>query len=50
MLDKVVGIIATLAIAVVVTSLVLPGRESPQLVTALGGAYSSAALASEGIH
>lgn len=50
MFDKVIAVISTLAIAVVVTSLVLPGRQSPELVTALGGAYSSAALASEGIH
>lgn len=50
MLDKVVAILGTLAIAVVITAAVLPGRETPQLVTALGGAYSSAALASEGIH
>lgn len=50
MLDKVIAIGGTLAIAVVITAAVLPGRETPALVTALGGAYSSAALASEGVH
>lgn len=50
MIDKVLAIGTTLAIAVVITSLVLPGRQSPQLVDSIGNAYSSAALASEGIH
>jgi NAD/NADP transhydrogenase alpha subunit len=48
MLDKVVAIATTLAIAVVITSAVLPGRESPAVITAIGNAYSNAALASEG--
>lgn len=46
--DKIAAIMGTLAIAVVITSLVLPGRQSPQLASALGNAYASAAKASEG--
>jgi hypothetical protein len=49
-MDKVLAILGTLAVAVVVTSATLPGRETPALVGALGTAYQSAALASEGVH
>lgn len=48
MFDKIAAIAGTLAIAVVVTAATLPGRQSPQLVGAVGNAYANAALASEG--
>jgi hypothetical protein len=46
--DKIAAIVGTLAIATLVTAMVLPGRQTPALVSAIGGAYSNAALASEG--
>lgn len=46
MFDKVLAIGSTLAIAVVITAMVLPGRQTPALVKAIGDAYSSAARAS----
>jgi hypothetical protein len=48
--DKIASIFGTLAIAVVVTAMVLPGRQTPALVTAIGGAYATSARASEGLN
>lgn len=48
--DQIAAIMGTLAIAVVITAMVLPGRQTPALVSAIGGAYANAARASEGIH
>lgn len=48
MLDKVLAIGSTLAIAVVITAMVLPNRQTPALVSAIGNAYASAAKASYG--
>lgn len=48
MADKIAAIFGTLAIAVVLTSLVLPNRQGPALIKSIGDAYSNAALASEG--
>lgn len=47
--DKIMAIFGTLSIAVIVTAMVLPGRQTPALVTAVGGAYATAARASEGL-
>lgn len=47
--DKIASIIGTLAIAVVLTTLVLPGRQTPALAKAIGDAYSNAARASMGL-
>lgn len=47
--DRIAAIMGTLAIAVVITAMVLPGRQTPGLITAIGGAYSNAARASEGL-
>ncbi len=46
--DKIAAIFGTLAIATVVTAMVLPGRSTPALVAAAGGAYAAAARASIG--
>lgn len=49
MADRIAAIFGTLAIAVVISSLVLPNHQGPALVTAVGNAYSNAAYASEGV-
>lgn len=48
MADKILAIFGTLAIAVVVTTLVLPGRQTPALITASGNAFANAARAAMG--
>jgi hypothetical protein len=48
MFDRILAIGGTLAMAVVITALVLPGRQTPSLVTAAGGAFANAARAAEG--
>lgn len=50
MFDKIIAVFGTLAIATVVTAAVLPGRQTPALVQAAGGAYAAAASASIGNH
>lgn len=47
--DQIASVLGTLAIAVVITAMVLPGRQTPELVSAFGGAYAAAARASEGL-
>ena len=46
--DRILAIFGTLAVAAVITSLVLPGRQTPALVKAAGNAFASAARAAEG--
>lgn len=46
--DKILAIFGTLAIAVVVTSLVLPGRQTPAVINAAGNAFANAATAAMG--
>lgn len=48
MMDKVFSVIGTLAIAAVVTALVLPERQTPELVKAAGNAFANAARAATG--
>lgn len=48
MFDRILAIGGTLAIAALVTAMVLPGRQTPELVTATGGAFANAARAAEG--
>lgn len=47
--DRIAAIFGTLGIAVVATSLLLPGRQTPAFVTAVFNGYSNAARASEGL-
>lgn len=48
MADKILAIFGTLAIATVVTTLVLPGRQTPALITAAGNAFANASRAAQG--
>lgn len=48
MADKILAIFGTLAIAVVVTSLVLPGRQTPALLKAAGEMFATSARAAMG--
>lgn len=49
MADKILAIFSTLAIATVVTAMVLPGRQTPAVITALGNMFSNSAKAAAGI-
>lgn len=46
--DKIVAVLGTLAIATVVTAMVLPGRQTPQLVRSIGLAFADASRAATG--
>ena len=46
--DKVVNIFGTIVVLAIVTTILLPGRQTPGVITAGGNAYSNAIKAAMG--
>lgn len=49
MADKILAIFSTLAIAVVVTTLVMPGRQTPAVLKAAGDLFANSSRAAMGL-
>lgn len=50
MVNRLFDVLGTIALIGLVTTMVLPGRQTPQVITAGGNAFAGSLRAAEGIH